>query len=115
MSEQAESRWSGFYKVCLLLAGVVLPAVSVSVEVTTDCFQGVGYEVSPLPMRVDEAGARWSCFAATRGEERLRVCERIYDETGRSWTDVSAWYWAAAMGTQTRAPWWAVTEAKAEG
>lgn len=76
-----------------------------------DCFQGVGYEVRPLPMRVDEAGARWSCFAATRDEERLQVCERIHDETGGSWTDVSAWYWSAAMSTRTRPPWWATTVA----
>jgi hypothetical protein len=78
----------------------------------TDCFQGVGYDVRPLPMQVDEGGARWSCFAATRGEERLRVCERIYDEAGESWTDVSAWYWSAVMSTRTRAPWWAITVAE---
>lgn len=84
----------------------------------TDCFQGVGYDVRPLPMRSDAAGARWSCFAATRGDESLQVCERIYDEAGNSWTDVSAWYWAAMMNAKTRAPWWAITKVgrmKAEG
>lgn len=78
----------------------------------SDCFEGIGYRVRPLPLRVDEAGARWGGFTATRGGEKLRVYERIYSETG-SWTDVSAWYWAAA-GQKTAGPWWAVTVAEKE-
>ena len=77
-----------------------------------DVLVTAGYDVRPLPVRVDEASARWSCFEATRGEESLRVCERIYDETGNTWTDVSSWYWAAAMSTKTGAPWWAITVAE---
>lgn len=77
----------------------------------SDCFAGIGYRVRPLPLRVDEAGARWGSFTAERGGERLRVSERIYSEAGRSWEDVSAWYWAA-IGGDAAGPWWAVTVAE---
>lgn len=79
----------------------------------SDCFEGIGYSVRPLPLYVDEAGARWGSFTATRGLERLRVYERIYTDVGQSWTDVSAWYWAAS-GEQSAGPWWAVTIAEKE-
>jgi len=81
----------------------------------SDCFEGIGYRVRPLPLRVDKMGARWGSFMATRGTERLRVYERIYaDDDGGSWSDASAWYWAAAIGGKTAAPWWAVTIAEKE-
>lgn len=76
----------------------------------SDCFEGVGYSVSPLPLRVDEAGQRWGSFTAVRQNEKLRVIERIYRDSGDSWTDVSAWYWAA--GEQDTGTWWAVTVAE---
>lgn len=76
-----------------------------------DCFEGVGYSVSPLPLRVDDAGKRWGSFMAERQNERLRVSERIYTDGGDSWADVSAWYWAAAGDTSV-GPWWAVTIAE---
>lgn len=77
-----------------------------------DCFQGIGFSVHPLPLKVDSSGNRWGCFEATSGKEKFQVCERIYDdETGMSWSDVSAWYWAVISG-QTRGPWWAVTLAE---
>lgn len=79
----------------------------------SDCFEGVGYGVAPLPLKVDEAGARWGSFIATRGEERLRVRERIYDDRGGAWSDVSAWYWTAAR-ERSAGPWWAVTVAERE-
>jgi hypothetical protein len=60
----------------------------------------------------DVEGLRWRCFTAGRGQERLRVCERIGgrldDATGAGWTDVSAWYWDAQLGRAGSA-WWAVT------
>ena len=77
----------------------------------SDCFEGIGYRVRPLPLRVDEAGHRWSSFAAARGNESLRVYERLYTDAGDGWTDVSAWYWAA-LGAETAGPWWAVTVAE---
>lgn len=79
----------------------------------SDCFEGIGYSISPLPLYVDEAGSRWGSFIATRGKERLRVYERIYTDGGESWTDVSAWYWSAS-GETSAGPWWAVTIAEKE-
>jgi len=76
-----------------------------------DCFKGVGYTVTPLPLWTDSENARWGSFAATRKGETLRVYERIYDEAGNSWTDVSSWYWAAFFG-ETSGPWWAITIAE---
>lgn len=79
----------------------------------SDCFEGIGFSVRPLPLHVDENGSRWSSFIATRGKERLRVRERIYTDTGESWTDVSSWYWAALQETHP-GPWWAITVAEPE-
>lgn len=79
----------------------------------SDCFEGIGFHVRPLPLHVDGDGLLWSSFLATRGNERLQVRERIYTDTGESWTDVSSWYWAAARESST-GPWWAVTIAEAD-
>jgi len=77
----------------------------------SDCFEGVGFSVRPLPLHVAADGSRWSSFSATRGNERLRVRERIYTDTGESWSDVSSWYWAAVQETHA-GPWWAITVAE---
>jgi hypothetical protein len=77
----------------------------------SDCFEGVGYRVEPLPLRVDDTGQRWGSFMAVRQNEKLRVFERIYADGGDSWSDVSAWYWAAA-GDASAGPWWAITIAE---
>ncbi|RKZ71594.1 MAG: hypothetical protein DRR19_32475 [Candidatus Parabeggiatoa sp. nov. 1] len=74
----------------------------------TDCFKGVGYQVRVLPLRVDNEGKRWSSFEAMKNWEKALVYERIFDNAGNSWSDVSAWYWAALSG-KTVAPWWAIT------
>jgi hypothetical protein len=73
-----------------------------------DCFEAIGYRIDPLPMRVVGAGAFASCFTATRAGRAVRVCERITDAHGRSFTDVSAWYWPALLG-RSRGPWLAAT------
>ena len=75
-----------------------------------DCFRAIGYATKPLPLKVDDAGKRWSCFSAVRANEELKVCERIYDNGGGEWTDVSAWYWTAL--TETSGEWWAITVAE---
>lgn len=75
---------------------------------SSDCFRGLGYSVHPEPAILDAQQARWSCFAATRGNLRLRVRERISDQLGAEWTDVSAWYWSVLL-QQTSGPWLAVT------
>lgn len=76
----------------------------------SDCFQGLGYSVTPLAVRRDDSGSLWSSFAARKGNEQLYVYERIHNESGESWTDVSAWYWAA-FG-EGSGSWWAVTVAE---
>jgi hypothetical protein len=73
-----------------------------------DCFRGDGWTAEPQPARVDGQGQRWGCFAARRGTEQAVVCERILDAEGRSWTDASSWWWAAALG-RAEGPYWAVT------
>jgi hypothetical protein len=73
-----------------------------------DCFRGSGYAVRPTGMQIDEQSRRWGCFEAARPAEKLRVCEHIFDGSGNAWTDVSAWYWAAAL-ENSDGPWWAVT------
>ena len=40
----------------------------------------------------------------------MRVCERIVDAQGRTFTDASSWYWAALL-QQSRGPWTALTVA----
>jgi hypothetical protein len=79
----------------------------------SDCFQGLGYTVKPLALHRDDKGLLWASFNATKGDNRLRVYERIYNESGESWTDVSAWYWAA-MRYSGNGPWWAITVAEKE-
>jgi exosortase/archaeosortase family protein len=76
----------------------------------TDCFRAAGFATSAPRAHVDTDGAAWSCFAADRDGERLRVCERIEraDRT-QAWTDVSAWYWSALRARGSDAAWWATT------
>ena len=77
----------------------------------SDCFRGSGYTVKPMPVFRDQDNLCWGCIDARKGGERLRVLERIYDGSGNSWADISAWYWAALLG-KTHGPWWAVTIAE---
>jgi hypothetical protein len=76
-----------------------------------DCFRGSGYEVQPLPMKLTKAGERWGHFRAKRQAISMLVDERIFNQQGQQWTDVSAWYWSAAW-SQSIGPWWAVTIAQ---
>jgi len=78
-----------------------------------DCFKSSGFRVTPRPLEVDAAGARWGSFVAVRGRQTVRVRERIHDAAGDGWADVSSWYWAAMLG-KSSGPWWAVTIAVAE-
>ena len=78
----------------------------------SDCFQGLGYSVKPLAVHRDDNGSLWSSFAATKGHDRLRVYERINSDAGQTWTDVSAWYWAAFQAGS--GSWWAITIAEKE-
>lgn len=77
------------------------------------CFKGQGYGIKPEPLFVDEAGACWGVFRATRGAEALWVRTRIYDGQGGCWQDMSSWFWAAAF-RKSPGPWWAVTVVERE-
>jgi hypothetical protein len=74
-----------------------------------DCYKGAGYSIKPLPIYVDKNGNRWGQFSAIKNNEEIRVTERIFDNQGNSWTDVSSWYWAALFEDKTLGPWWAMT------
>lgn len=76
-----------------------------------DCLKGAGFSVNPLPIRVDLHQHLWGCVRAIRAGNTVRVCERIYDQSGNSWSDVSSWYWAALFG-RTESPWIAITFAE---
>ena len=78
---------------------------------SSDCFQGLGYTVKPLAARRDENGSLWASFAATKGDDRLLVYERINSDSGETWTDVSAWYWSALRHSGSGS-WWAITVAE---
>ncbi len=74
-----------------------------------DCFRANGYIVTPRPIR--EAGdQRWATFFAVHGTAKFLVSERIHDQSGRQWSDVSAWYWANQIGDGGGS--WAVTVAQ---
>ena len=77
----------------------------------SDCFQGLGYTVTPLAAHRDQNGSLWASFAATKGDERLLVYDRIISDDGETWTDVSAWYWSA-LRQRGSGSWWAITVAE---
>ncbi|MET0261821.1 MAG: hypothetical protein ABW223_02900 [Rariglobus sp.] len=74
-----------------------------------DCLRALGYDITPCPIRQQADGTLWSAFEAVRGPDHLRVHERISGADGRSWTDISTWFWHAALG-RAEGPWWVVTE-----
>ena len=76
----------------------------------TDCYRGLGYRIDGEHLQAAAGQAPWRCFVAERGGRRMRVCERIEDAQGQSFTDTSAWYWAAIAG-RSPGPWRAVTVA----
>jgi len=73
-----------------------------------DCFHGLDYRLNFGPMWRDQQGHRWRTFEAVNSGETLRVLERIYDEAGNGWTDISSWYWAVLL-RKTDGPWWIMT------
>lgn len=80
-----------------------------------DCYRGLGYGIRDIVLEQRVEGDRQAlqrCFIATRQGVRLRVCEYIEDARGRTFSDTSAWYWAA-LGGQSPGPWRAVTVARA--
>jgi exosortase/archaeosortase family protein len=75
-----------------------------------DCLRALGFSVEPGAGSQDAMGRLWGGASATKpGGQRLRVREQISDSRGRTWSDVSAWYWSA-FWRQTEGPWWALTQ-----
>ena len=73
-----------------------------------DCFAALGYAITPQPMRALPQGSGLaSCFTATRGAQRLRVCEHIRAADGTVFSDVPSWFWPALTGASP-GPWRAV-------
>lgn len=70
----------------------------------SDCYRAAGYEISPAPMRLVAGRGPAACFIARRGGRAFLACEQVRDGRGRSWPDVSSWYWAALLGT-SNGPW----------
>lgn len=78
----------------------------------SDCLRGVGYAITPLPVRTNETGVAMNCFRAHKAGAGMTVCELLRDEHGATWPDVSAWYWSALFN-QSPAPWWSITLSEA--
>ncbi|MCE9659760.1 MAG: exosortase Q [Burkholderiales bacterium] len=76
----------------------------------TDCYRGLGYRVVDARLERDAEARLWRCFVAERDGRRVRVCERIEDARGESFTDASSWFWAAQLG-RSKGPWHAITVA----
>jgi hypothetical protein len=76
-----------------------------------DCYRGLGFSIRDERLSRGAHGLQ-RCFKAVRDGNTINVCERIVDANGRTFTDTSAWYWAAALG-QSRGPWLATTRASA--
>lgn len=86
---------------------------------SSDCFRAAGYSLGAVRTHEDTRQTRWTCFEASQGGQRWRVCERITNASGQQWTDVSSWYWSALWSQRTSSvsppaspstgPWWAIT------
>ena len=81
-----------------------LPAPTRRLHPASDCFRATGYGIHPAPMQLAEGRGPSSCFLAVRGGRTFRVCERISGADGRSWPDVSSWYWSALLDPAS-GPW----------
>lgn len=73
-----------------------------------DCYRASGFKITNLPRQKDHEGISWNVLLAQKSTKQLQISERIYDDHGQNYTDVSQWYWAAFWG-QTRGPWWSIT------
>jgi exosortase/archaeosortase family protein len=91
---------------------VILRRVNVAtrrLHPSRDCLRAAGYETGEAITVIRPDGSTWSRFYATRDGLRLVVHERIVGEgDGRTWTDVSAWYWSA-LRRPLNGPWQAQT------
>lgn len=79
---------------------------------SADCYRALGYGITAERLERAADASMWRCFTARRGGPgggtALRVCERIVDAKGDAFTDVSSWYWSAAL-SRSVGPWRAMT------
>jgi hypothetical protein len=73
-----------------------------------DCWRGIGWRIEATRLEHDDDALLWRCFEAVKDDQRVRVCERIVDAQGQSFTDTSAWFWAASL-QRSQGPWQAIT------
>ncbi len=73
-----------------------------------ECLRGSGYTLGAVTVDGDAKGRRVRRFVATRGDTTLLVSESIEGADGRTFDDVSQWYWSALLGGSV-GPWWMVT------
>jgi exosortase/archaeosortase family protein len=78
------------------------------VHPSADCFRALGYSINWKPTVKTTDGQFWNCLSCTRATKRLEIRESISDSKGKSWSDVSAWYWDAFL-KRTSPPWWSTT------
>lgn len=71
------------------------------------CFRGRGFSITPQHARLDADGQLWGRFLAERDDAAWLVSERIFATDGRTWPDVSAWYWSVLLAGET-GPWWSI-------
>lgn len=80
-----------------------------------DCFKGVGYAISPLPVHYNLDDVAMGCFLASKNKQSLRVCEYVIDaetdDKRETWSDVPSWYWQAILSDDDNS-WWSVVVAE---
>jgi hypothetical protein len=82
--------------------------VTRSLHPSRDCYRAMGYAITPLPIAKAPDGQSRSCFKASKSNEHFRICEEVRDAKGASYSEISAWYWPALLGS-SQGPWTAAT------
>ncbi|HCE46010.1 MAG TPA: hypothetical protein DET40_20890 [Lentisphaeria bacterium] len=73
-----------------------------------ECFRGMGYSTSGNGIQLDSRKRMWGVFSASHPDGgAYRVREIVFDSEGKSWSDISAWYWNAEFSLST-GPWTSV-------
>lgn len=76
------------------------------VHPAADCFTSLGYKIEHITE--DKSDIGWHTFYAINDKETLKVKEMVRDEHGKTWKEISAWYWAGTLGA-TKGPWMSYT------
>jgi exosortase/archaeosortase family protein len=90
----------------LLIRWIAAP--SRKVHAAAHCLTAHGFRITPGPLYIDDKGAPWGRFTATKDDLTVEVREQYRDAVGRAWSDVSSWYWSALLG-ESSGPWWGYT------